>query len=768
MTRFGSWFSDRRENCRGRYAELRLLLRAFGSTVSYHGSLWMIVHKAVRVFWREGWSGALLRVRSFRSGVSFRRNSAQSHRLSDVYGPVPEKRSDFAPRVSVIVPNFNHAPFLERRLSSVYAQTYKNFEVILLDDCSTDESLAILRRYCDLYPEFTRLVSNSCNSGGVFHQWRKGFSIASGELVWIAESDDFCEPNFLEEMVAFFQNDGVMLAFCRTDFVDAASEKKVWSSEEYLSDIDTALWTQSFIHSAHALVNHGWGVKNLIANVSSAVMRHPGALPVLQDPAWSSQRLCGDWIFYLHLARGGLVGYSTATTNYYRQHGQGTSVQTQKTDRYYREFESVAQCLLHLYRLDDDVLPRQKKVLLAHWLRTRGVMDEEAFSRLYSLGRAQQRAKPRRRNVMMAAYALAAGGGETFPIFLANQLQVHGWAVTFFNCREEPTVPGVRAMLDASIPIIEIDGIQHVHRVCDDMGIEIVHSHHAWVDITFAGCIQGAKKPKQVITLHGMYEMIETERLPSILRLMNQQIDAVVYTAEKNLSPFPPAFRARKGFTRINNALRVQRIQPIRRADLGIGEEDFVLCLISRALPEKGWQEAIDAVERAAAPGGRSVHLVLIGEGPEFERLREPRATDKIHFLGYRQNIRDYLAMSDMGFLPSRFAGESFPLVLIDSLMAGRPVLASKVGEIAPMLGGPDGTAGCVFDLEQGAIPVDRLARCIRDIADDRARYAAMLARVPAVAAKFDIVEMTKKYETLYQALCPATATAIATAPATA
>ena len=51
------------------------------------------------------------------------------------------------PRVSVIVPNYNHARFLRRRLDSILAQTYQDFELILLDDASTDESLTILDTY---------------------------------------------------------------------------------------------------------------------------------------------------------------------------------------------------------------------------------------------------------------------------------------------------------------------------------------------------------------------------------------------------------------------------------------------------------------------------------------------------------------------------------------------------------------------------------------------------------------------------------------------
>ena len=75
-------------------------------------------------------------------------------------------------------------------------------------------------------------------------------------------------------------------------------------------------------------------------------------------------------------------------------------------------------------------------------------------------------------------------------------------------------------------------------------------------------------------------------------------------------------------------------------------------------------------------------------------------AFDFVHYLGFRSNIRDYFAASDIGFLPSRFKGESFPLVLIDCVLSGKPVLASDVGEIRYMLDSTDGLAGELFDLE--------------------------------------------------------------------
>ena len=103
--------------------------------------------------------------------------------------------------VSIIVPNYNHARYLKERLDSIYNQTYRHFEVILLDDCSTDGSVEVLKEYARKYPENTRLVANEHNSGKVFHQWNKGLELARGEFVWIAESDDFAEPDFLASCV---------------------------------------------------------------------------------------------------------------------------------------------------------------------------------------------------------------------------------------------------------------------------------------------------------------------------------------------------------------------------------------------------------------------------------------------------------------------------------------------------------------------------------------------------------------------------------------
>jgi len=77
------------------------------------------------------------------------------------------------PLVSIIIPNYNHARYLEQRLDSVFNQTYQNFEVIILDDCSTDNSLEIIEKYKD-NPHLSLVVVNETNSGSSYKQWDNG------------------------------------------------------------------------------------------------------------------------------------------------------------------------------------------------------------------------------------------------------------------------------------------------------------------------------------------------------------------------------------------------------------------------------------------------------------------------------------------------------------------------------------------------------------------------------------------------------------------
>src|SRR5690348_11158747 len=129
------------------------------------------------------------------------------------------------PKVSVIVPNYNHARFLRKRIESILAQTVQDCELILLDDCSTDDSRLILNQYAG--DPRIRIEFNEMNSGSPFKQWNKGVRLAQSEYVWIAESDDFADVSFLEKLCGALDGEpDAGFAYCRSWRVSVDDEVK--------------------------------------------------------------------------------------------------------------------------------------------------------------------------------------------------------------------------------------------------------------------------------------------------------------------------------------------------------------------------------------------------------------------------------------------------------------------------------------------------------------------------------------------------------------
>jgi glycosyltransferase involved in cell wall biosynthesis len=356
-------------------------------------------------------------------------------------------------------------------------------------------------------------------------------------------------------------------------------------------------------------------------------------------------------------------------------------------------------------------------------------------------------------NILIAGYAFCAGGGETFPILLANLMKARGYNVTFLDCNQVPRLAAVRASLRSDIPVVS--ELTYLRNMVKTFNIDLIHSQHAWVDCSVAEIIK-EREPmdcQTVVTMHGMYEMMPDSSRDRCIKLLSKHTAHFVYTAEKNLGAFESFYKEKlPPITRIDNALDVYPFEALERASIGVPEEVFVLTLISRAVPEKGWSEAVESIKIAREKSGQDIHLILIGEGAAYDELQQQTLPDYIHLEGFRKNIRAYFAASDLGFLPSRFEGESFPLVIIDALHAGIPVLASAIGEIPYMLQTDAGPAGVLFDLtENWQIDTDVLAQKIAEIATDRTLYLQLKSNVPSAAAKFDPEHMTDAYDAVYK-----------------
>lgn len=105
-----------------------------------------------------------------------------------------------SPMVSLIVPVFNTERFLEKCLDSLLDQTYDNYEIICVDDCSPDNSSAILAKYQQEHPDRIILLKNDSNMGlGLTRQ--HGIEESRGSYLMFIDSDDYVEKDYVQEYV---------------------------------------------------------------------------------------------------------------------------------------------------------------------------------------------------------------------------------------------------------------------------------------------------------------------------------------------------------------------------------------------------------------------------------------------------------------------------------------------------------------------------------------------------------------------------------------
>lgn len=238
-------------------------------------------------------------------------------------------------KVSVIVPNYNHAPFLRERIDSILNQSFEDFELILLDDFSSDNSREILESYRD-NPKVSHIVFNERNSGCTFAQWDRGLKLASGEFIWIAESDDAMAPDFLDRMVGLLEaNPSAVMAFSGSRIIDSMGNEIPGADwDRFGSDAGKTLTYASRDFIGRKLLRNC-----MVYNASMVLFRKAAAPSITQRHL--GMRLCGDWLFWSGLARNGEVIQVCEKMNRFRQHAVKVSNAAKKEGRTYTEGLSI-------------------------------------------------------------------------------------------------------------------------------------------------------------------------------------------------------------------------------------------------------------------------------------------------------------------------------------------------------------------------------------------------------------------------------------------
>jgi glycosyltransferase involved in cell wall biosynthesis len=267
------------------------------------------------------------------------------------------------PKVSVIVPNYNHARYLPRRIDSIRGQTFQDFEMILLDDCSADDSRSVLSKYAD--GSRVRIEFNEVNSGSTFKQWNKGVRLALGEYVWIAESDDYADEKLLERLVAVLDAEPqVVFVHCRSWRVDPDNRLDGYA-DSHLLDFGREKWTHDFNLDGQEECRNDFVYLNPVFNASSVLFRKAAYERV--GGADETLRFCGDWKLWAAMALTGRVAHVGDPLNYYRVHDASASAKSQRENLAAAEYLRVIRWVLSQVTPTEAARRRLSKMLPWLW-----------------------------------------------------------------------------------------------------------------------------------------------------------------------------------------------------------------------------------------------------------------------------------------------------------------------------------------------------------------------------------------------------------------
>lgn len=246
---------------------------------------------------------------------------------------VAKRQSKMSSELSVtaVIPNYNYEKFMIQRLYSILYQTYKVDEIIILDDCSTDNSRELIDEIIESLKEYVniRRIFNEKNSGCVFKQWQKALEESKSDYVWIAEADDYCKNNFLKSNMNLVKKDNdIYLSYSDTAFIDKDGHIVLKTIKPEIDILKTKHWDSNFINDGKKEILEYSYLNCTIANVSSVIFKKDDYSDCFEQLVKFKQ--VGDWFFYLKVMERGKIAFYNKPLNFYRLHGNNVTSTTKK------------------------------------------------------------------------------------------------------------------------------------------------------------------------------------------------------------------------------------------------------------------------------------------------------------------------------------------------------------------------------------------------------------------------------------------------------
>ena len=591
------------------------------------------------------------------------------------------------PLVSVIIPNYNYEKYLKKRILSILDQTFKDFEIIILDDASTDGSLKIIEEFKH-HPSI-RIIKNQTNSGNPFLQWHKGFDEARGEIIWFAEADDFCESDFLQKLLPSFNNSEVALAYSDSNIIDG-DDHITGDYQHYYEKLDPDHWKSSYQVTAVQEINFGLGIKNTIPNVSAVLFRKSFISEEIFNRTFQF-KFSGDWFFYTQVIHGKKIAYCSEKLNYHRKTIQTitTKFNSGNLEVIIKEAEFIHKLIIEKYPLYADFLNKWEFYLTEQIHAFYPNTIKKDFNKYYpylifkkNIEKAIKQNRNNKRLIFITTNDGSPDGGS-------EKL----WRHSAIECRNR----GHEVMVVIKKWDPEPFFIKYFHQV----GITVIYKEHNHFSQLLSF------NPDLVVISIGdqdegidYYESCKINRLPYVI--VNH------LTKEPKYWPIRTDIteRVKKGyldakivlFTGRNNHEVMERRLDCKIKKAGIFynpfdidqnieipfpsmEQGLKIAIVGNLLRiHKGQHLAIELFNKEKWRN-RSIHLNLYGRGNDEEILKKQVRDSKLINVTFHGHTNDILAVwkeNHAIFLPSFMEG--LPLVLVGAMICRRVPILTDIG----------------------------------------------------------------------------------------
>lgn len=220
--------------------------------------------------------------------------------------------------VSIIIPCYNSALYITETLDSLLSQTYTNWECIIVDDHSTDNSLEIIKQYIEKYPDKIKLFTNPRKGACAARNF--GFSISKGEYIQFLDSDDIISSEKIEKQLEALIGSPGKLAVCNT------WQFHTNTNESYNTDADFLFSTDN----PEDLLIRLWGGNGPTNFIQTNAWLTPRRLIEENGPWDESLQKDQDGEFFARMSLNskGII-HVPNIKNYYRKHISGKSISSQ-------------------------------------------------------------------------------------------------------------------------------------------------------------------------------------------------------------------------------------------------------------------------------------------------------------------------------------------------------------------------------------------------------------------------------------------------------